>query len=597
MATSELTIILKSVDQASSNIKSIEAGLKNLAKSVVSIYALKQGFDLLNDAIDAAAQKQTDLVGLQKVIENTGISYQNVKGDVESFLTSIERQTMFTSSQLIPAYQQLINSGMNLKESMVALRAASELAIGNKRVGDITTAVNLLGKAYQGNTEQLKRYGIEADSFAKLMDIINSKFTGSNEVQLNTYNGQLKLLSTEWANMQEVAGGTVLPLLTENLNNINTVLGFVVDNTQKLKGEFEDMHIKMPNWMKKINEELFGLAMPLIGLSNRIRDIAGIIKETKSTGIMLSEKPEDEELFAGAKKSDKERTNLYKWLDEQEKIYLKITNFREQQKLDEYNKVMAIEQSIADETNQLNMSTYDYEMQMIQQTADAYKLAGADKNAVDKWASAQKIEALNKEFNLEKNVHKIVDVLAIGSAEQKKYLIADILEAEMLAQAKKFAWMAVEKLLMWDFAGAAIAAAEALALGYGASLIHAETDLQKSREKEAADAREKEAQDAIDAQNKAYSQSYEAYVEKRHEGETREQYEARYNAEHGIITGTSRATSGVTSIERAPAPTNNYYALSYNIYTGALLGDERTLDQAFDILMKRYESRLSLKVS
>lgn len=187
------------------------------------------------------------------------------------------------------------------------------------------------------------------------------------------------------------------------------------------------------------------------------------------------------------------------------------------------------------ETDQIMMYSYDYEMQLIEQKSELMRMANVKDVDIARWASAQRIEAINKELKLQQVTDKIVDTLAIGSAEERKYLIADILEAEMLAQSKKFAWMAVEKLLMLDFAGAAIAGAEALALGYGASVIHAETDLDKSRNKEAAAAREAELNKGVE--------------------------------ETGNITVSSGGGGGggVTTIERAAAPTiyniNNSYKI------------------------------------
>lgn len=531
-----------------------------IAKTATAIYLVKQGFDFLKDSINKAAAEEKNLRTLQSVIENQGDSWVRVKDKVKDYIQQLEYNSMFTDDQLIPSMKQLINAGMTTEQSMRALSSATDLATA-KGI-DLETSANLIGKAYMGNTDILKRYGIQAKDFNGVMSEINRKFGGSAQKDMDSYAGSVKRLETSWDAFQKTLGQKVIPEVNRAVLALDTLLG---GGTKPQMSSYE-------NKLKFISEQVAYLQEQ--GAKRSDEEDRRLIRLTAEQDVLMNLVGLEKQRTAKEEKptpfkpgiSDKERTDLYKWLDEQEGIYLKIGAFREQTKIDEYNIIMAIERQIADETNQLGMSSYDYEMQMIQQTADAYKVAGADKVAVDKWASAQKVEALNKEFHLEKNVHKIVDVLAIGSAEQKKYLIADILEAEMLAQSKKFAWMAVEELLDLNFAGAAIAGAAALALGYGASVIHAETELDKSRNREAQEAREAAAETAI--------------------------------TETGAIT-TSYAGGGgaVTSIERAPAAT--YYNInnSYILQAGLVLGDEFNLNAAFAKLMEKYNQTQLLTAS
>ena len=97
---------------------------------------------------------------------------------------------------------------------------------------------------------------------------------------------------------------------------------------------------------------------------------------------------------------------------------------------------------------------------------------------------------------------------------------------------------------------------------------------------------------------KAYNASYEAYVANRKAGETRDQYESRYNSENGIASsGSASYSSGVSSVERASAPT--YYNISntYNLNAGAVLGDEFSIDSAFKKLMERYDNSAKLTMA
>jgi hypothetical protein len=76
-----------------------------------------------------------------------------------------------------------------------------------------------LAKAYYGQTRSLKKYSLglteaelKAKSFTEIQDILETKFTGSNAAYLNTYAGQLSILSLAWGNLQENAGKALFTL-------------------------------------------------------------------------------------------------------------------------------------------------------------------------------------------------------------------------------------------------------------------------------------------------------------------------------------------------------------------------------------------------
>ncbi|MFZ2406971.1 MAG: hypothetical protein WAW41_17680 [Methylobacter sp.] len=77
----------------------------------------------------------------------------------------------------------------------------------------VSTAAELLGKAYAGNTMMLGRYGIiiddtlkKGEKFDAVLKLLNQRFGGSAQAELLTYAGQWAKLKNQWSDIQEFLG-------------------------------------------------------------------------------------------------------------------------------------------------------------------------------------------------------------------------------------------------------------------------------------------------------------------------------------------------------------------------------------------------------
>ena len=215
MADTVLNILIRTVDESSQSIKKIDKEMQTLDKTIASTigqYATMAGgilvavkaIDAISYAIDEYSKKQSDLRSLQTLIENQGYSWENAQVSVDNFTSSIEKNTMFTDRQVIQSMQKLISMGMNYYKAQEIMTSITDLATAKNM--DLETATNLVGKAYNGNTDALNKYGIKAKDFNDLMYQINTKFSGSAVKQMETYQGQLKILQETWGDFVEMQG-------------------------------------------------------------------------------------------------------------------------------------------------------------------------------------------------------------------------------------------------------------------------------------------------------------------------------------------------------------------------------------------------------
>ena len=565
-----LTITAKFIDQASNNVKQVESSLVNLGKTVLSIYTLKQGFDFLATSINKAAAEEKNLKTLQTVIENQGESWGRVKEKVTDYISAMEYNTMFTDEQLIPSMKQLINAGMNAEQAMRALSSATDLATAKGL--DLETSANLIGKAYMGNTEQLKRYGIVADDFNGLMGQINEKFGGSARKDMDTYAGSVKKLETTWDQFQKTLGTNVIPEVNKLVLALDTLLGgkpssnalpeqtkalddlnekieayrVVIKRGTDARTAWIDQDVSWVGSVKVENKELDNQQLAL-------QTLMKLYKE-KDTFLKTAKPPKANDFTAlPSKKEQDEETEAYrKMLQRQYEATYEVRN----------------------QIDEINMGSFDFEMQLIEQKAEAYQQLGVLDVDINKWVASEKIEAITKEYKLRQITEQMIETFAIGSAEQQKYLIADILEAFLLAESKKEGALALKSALNLDLAGAATHTLASIALGYGASVVHQETERDKALEQAKQDAKTDELQKKME--NAATSSSGKTTIP------------PVYNS----------GVSNVTSIASQSSSAPTYYINSnYYLNAGIMLGDESVIDALFAKLMTKYELMKQLTVS
>jgi hypothetical protein len=123
----------------------------------------------LQDSVAAAATLQTSWTDVQSVMHLTGAAWDSMKTKIDAYVESLRTTTTFSDTQLIDAFQRLVTYGMSASQAMDALKAATEIATA-KHI-DLTTAATALGKAFQGNSMLLVRYGIDVATVAKTVSL------------------------------------------------------------------------------------------------------------------------------------------------------------------------------------------------------------------------------------------------------------------------------------------------------------------------------------------------------------------------------------------------------------------------------------------
>jgi hypothetical protein len=186
MVEAVLAYTIKAIDEASSVMDKIKGSIGLLGSSLSSLGGgfadvgnVMTGFATggpagaiitaageivkgLQTCIEDASKTETVFTSLGAAVTRSGIAWDTVSEATKSALIAIEATTVYSKDMLAPALERLITFGLSYDEAMKALGASVDFAAAKHM--DLTTAATLVGKAMDGNTAILKRYGVDLET-------------------------------------------------------------------------------------------------------------------------------------------------------------------------------------------------------------------------------------------------------------------------------------------------------------------------------------------------------------------------------------------------------------------------------------------------
>jgi len=192
-----IVIALRAVDEASSVMDKVRASTSILANAASQLGGpfeaagnIMQGFagagvagavitaaaeaaKGLQECIKAATASEAVWSSLGAAVERSGQAWEAVKKGTEDALLAMSKTTTYSDEQLAQALEKLLTFGLSYDEAMKALGQTIDFAAAKHM--DLESAATIVGKAMDGNTAILKRYGVDVatskDQVAALKDV------------------------------------------------------------------------------------------------------------------------------------------------------------------------------------------------------------------------------------------------------------------------------------------------------------------------------------------------------------------------------------------------------------------------------------------
>ena len=203
-----------------------------------AIGALREVYDVTKEFIEAAAEAEQIEKRMAFQIEQVGYSFQSIQPFIDQFANSILQTTRFSDEMAREGLGRMMQYTSSVEEGMNGVRLAMDIATQTGK--DYSEVVVLVGMAMSGNVERLGRWVPElkhlddvlgkdatsAEKAAYAMKVLNEKFGGAAQKDLETYAGKVANLNNQWNELKESAGRALMPLATGLLTTIKWHIDF-----------------------------------------------------------------------------------------------------------------------------------------------------------------------------------------------------------------------------------------------------------------------------------------------------------------------------------------------------------------------------------
>lgn len=330
----EIELLLTAKEQATSELKKIEAALKSLGAEVQKTSKETENYAKKNESLGSTLKGLAAIgaayFSVSKIVDFTKESVQAAQDSIfaqERLITLLGNSTGATQEQVDVLFKQaeaLQAVGVVSKDNIIAAQGTlatfdlqvntiKELipsllnyAVAEKGVAlttqDMTTIANGFGKALQGQTRILTDVGFvltehqklvlqtgsETERLATITEILGSTYEGVNEIMGDSFIGRMQQAQFAVADLKEGIGMALIPTIETLLSAVSkNAAGFKVGDAQL--NEFSKTVYKATNFLLGIATGTYGVIKSIIGFGEiiieadkvvftAVKDMAGIFK-------------------------------------------------------------------------------------------------------------------------------------------------------------------------------------------------------------------------------------------------------------------------------------------------------------------------------
>ncbi len=251
--------------------------------------------EAIQGCIKEATASEAVWASLGAAVERAGGSWQTLKKGTEDALLSMSKVTTYSDEQLAQALEKLMTFGLSYDDAMKALGASIDFAAAKHM--DLESAATIVGKAMDGNTGILKRYGVsitttkEAATFLKdAEDALTTALNTTSQTMDNpAFSNFVQMASDLGVKIQDV-NGKLLPmdLITKGLfdkfekGEVDSQL--LITAFQELGSKFDFTKSRATDAstaLAVLNEQFGGAAQAqtYAGIQERLKNATGEVAE------------------------------------------------------------------------------------------------------------------------------------------------------------------------------------------------------------------------------------------------------------------------------------------------------------------------------
>jgi hypothetical protein len=271
--------------KAESHVKSFSDQTRNALQVLAGFFAGGAVLSGIRSVTTAFMEQERAVNKMSTAMKNQGDFSRAGLKDLEDYASQLQEITTVGDEAALGIMANMKTYGMLNEEVKRAAQSAIDFASAKREEGmTIEQASELIGKAYMGQTDRLKRYGIVIDEnlkgsakFEAVLKQLNERFGGAAAAELETYEGAWKKLGNTWGEVKEDLGAIILdlgetlrPALTSTIGLLKEATAYWKDflsvnakstlqkRQQEILSELGRLEAKYPNQ----NPNYFGRDIP-----------------------------------------------------------------------------------------------------------------------------------------------------------------------------------------------------------------------------------------------------------------------------------------------------------------------------------------------
>ncbi len=222
--------------------------LEKVGTALVAAFSLAKIAGFFKDSLDAYATNELAVTRLVAALNNQGTASQKAVDDLTGMAHALQELTGTSKNEIIASETLLTTFGVTVDMMPKVIQTILDLAAATGI--DLQRATLLVGKAFEGNTSMLSRYGIiiskhieTSNRFAVVMDAVNQRFGGAAQAQADTYTGRLNIMEQRFNDLKEAIGkllegpaGGLVKWLSDAIQSFTGFIGEVSNTKSFLDG-------------------------------------------------------------------------------------------------------------------------------------------------------------------------------------------------------------------------------------------------------------------------------------------------------------------------------------------------------------------------
>jgi hypothetical protein len=285
----EIDRLDKTAERSGRTFQSVRAHwMAYTAALAAGVYAIKKGIDAVLGLANAYGVQESAENDLMSAMINAGTYTEASFEMLKKYAAELQEVTRFGDELTLSMMANLQTYGMTTDELKRATVATMDLAVAKKM--DLFSASELVGKAFVGETGTLSRYGIildenipKTEKFAAVLKLINERFGGRAQAEVNTYRIQVAQLANMWGDLKEKIGGLLIPVLIEVIKWLKAIIKWAERAGSAIKKWLYPSELdKARATLEQINTEIRTLEAQMRGLeaAGAMAARAGLNRET-----------------------------------------------------------------------------------------------------------------------------------------------------------------------------------------------------------------------------------------------------------------------------------------------------------------------------